>query len=61
MNAAHTEGRIIPILAEGYGSEEAGRLWFHRCGAFFRACSELFGMNCGNEWFVGQYLFQKDP
>ncbi len=39
-----------------YGSE-ANR-WINRWRVFFMACAELFGMNGGNEWFVGHYLFE---
>ncbi len=42
---------LLPILAETYGTENA-ELWFQRWRLFFLACSELFGANGGNEWFV---------
>ena len=50
-------GRIMPILETAYGGE-AG-VWFQRWRVFFMACSELFGTNKGNEWFVSHYLLRK--
>jgi cyclopropane-fatty-acyl-phospholipid synthase len=49
--------QIMPILQEAYGAES--ELWFQRWRVFFMACSELFGYNNGNEWFVGHYLMRK--
>jgi cyclopropane-fatty-acyl-phospholipid synthase len=48
--------QIMPIMAETYGQEDAEK-WFQRWRIFFMACAELFGMNEGNEWYVGHYLF----
>jgi cyclopropane-fatty-acyl-phospholipid synthase len=47
----------MPILRDAYG-DDAER-WFQRWRAFFMACSELFGTNKGNEWFVSHYLLRK--
>ncbi|MBC7962012.1 MAG: class I SAM-dependent methyltransferase [Steroidobacteraceae bacterium] len=49
--------QIMPILRESYGDQ--AELWFQRWRVFFMACSELFGYNDGNEWFVGHYLLVK--
>ncbi len=49
---------IMPILAETYGENEAGR-WWMRWRMFFMACEELFRFNGGNEWFVSHYRFRK--
>jgi cyclopropane-fatty-acyl-phospholipid synthase len=49
---------IMPVLAECYGTENAG-LWWQRWRIFFMACSELFSFNDGSEWYVGHYLFRK--
>ena len=49
---------IMPILAETYGENEAGR-WWMRWRMFFMACEELFRFNGGNEWFVSHYRFTK--
>jgi cyclopropane-fatty-acyl-phospholipid synthase len=50
--------RILPILADCYGSNEAP-IWWHRWRVFFMACAELFAYDGGNEWYVGHYLFKK--
>ncbi len=49
---------IMPILAETYGEDEAGR-WWMRWRMFFMACEELFRYNGGNEWFVSHYRFRQ--
>ncbi len=49
---------FMPILAETYGENEAGR-WWMRWRMFFMACEELFRYNAGNEWFVSHYRFRK--
>jgi cyclopropane-fatty-acyl-phospholipid synthase len=50
--------RIMPVLAECYGAENAS-LWWQRWRVFFMACSELFNYDGGKEWYVGHYLFRK--
>ena len=52
------KGRILPILSDCYGSNEAS-IWWQRWRVFFMACSELFAYDAGNEWYVGHYLFKK--
>jgi cyclopropane-fatty-acyl-phospholipid synthase len=49
---------VMPILAETYGDQEAGR-WFMRWRMFFMACEELFRFRGGNEWYVSHYLFRR--
>ncbi|QEG21721.1 SAM-dependent methyltransferase [Mariniblastus fucicola] len=49
---------IMPVLISNYGKKEARR-WFNRWRMFHLACSELFGFNEGNEWFVSHYRFAK--
>jgi cyclopropane-fatty-acyl-phospholipid synthase len=49
--------KILPILAECYGADNA-ELWWQRWRVFFMACSELFNYNQGSEWYVGHYLFR---
>jgi cyclopropane-fatty-acyl-phospholipid synthase len=49
---------ILPILAQTYGAGRAEQ-WFQRWRIFFMACAELFGLNNGNEWYVGHYLFAR--
>ena len=56
MDRQETEVRAL--LSDVYGKENE-ETWWNRWRGFFIACSELFGMNDGNEWFVGHYLFQK--
>jgi cyclopropane-fatty-acyl-phospholipid synthase len=42
---------LLPIMADVYGAQQADR-WFQRWRIFFLACSELFGYDGGNEWWV---------
>ena len=49
--------KILPILAECYGADDA-EVWWQRWRVFFMACSELFNYNQGSEWYVGHYLFR---
>jgi cyclopropane-fatty-acyl-phospholipid synthase len=57
-NMDRNRSRIMPILAETYGSRAAGT-WFQRWRIFFMACAELFGHDQGREWFVSHYLFER--
>jgi cyclopropane-fatty-acyl-phospholipid synthase len=50
--------RILPILSDTYGAENAER-WYQRWRIFFMACAELFAFNGGSEWFVAHYLFDR--
>ncbi len=50
--------RVMPILNSAYGSRNSRR-WFNRWRMFFLACSELFGCEEGNEWFVSHYLLEQ--
>jgi len=50
--------QAIELLTATYGEADAYR-WFNRWRTFHIACSELFGFNGGNEWWVGHYLFEK--
>ncbi len=49
---------LMTELTAEYGSESANR-WFHRWRMFYLACSELFGYQNGNQWWVSHYLFGK--
>lgn len=49
---------VMPILADTYGEDEAGR-WWMRWRMFFMACEELFQYGNGDEWFVSHYRFRK--
>jgi len=48
----------MEVLKDTYGQADAFR-WFNRWRVFHLACSELFGFNNGDEWWVGHYLFEK--
>ncbi|KIP11559.1 hypothetical protein PHLGIDRAFT_21522 [Phlebiopsis gigantea 11061_1 CR5-6] len=46
--------------AQAQGREgEHGRQMFYRFRVFYLACSEFFGLNDGEEWGVGHYLFRR--
>lgn len=46
--------------AEAKGlSREEGRKAFYRFRVFYLACAEFFGLNGGEEWGVGHYLFKR--
>jgi cyclopropane-fatty-acyl-phospholipid synthase len=57
MDAQRDE--VMRIFKEVYGQETLATTWFHRWRAFFLACSELFGWDGGNVWYVSHYLFEK--
>jgi cyclopropane-fatty-acyl-phospholipid synthase len=48
---------VIEVFGKVYG-EHAAKRWYHRWRMFFMACSELFALNQGNEWFVSHYLLK---
>ncbi len=50
---------IMPVLERTYGKPDSIR-WFNRWRMFFLACSELFGMDRGEQWWVSHYLFQNN-
>jgi cyclopropane-fatty-acyl-phospholipid synthase len=50
--------RVWPILEDTYGKDQAG-IWWQRWRLFFMACAELFGLEKGQEWYVGHYLFER--
>ena len=49
---------ILPIMAATYGENHAEQ-WLQRWRIFFMACSELFGLEDGREWYVSHYLFAR--
>jgi len=57
-NMDERKSRIMPILEQVYGTEQAG-IWFMRWRMFFMACAELFDYRNGQEWYVGHYLFDR--
>jgi len=57
-NMDNNRSHVIPVLEATYGIENTEK-WWNRWRMFFMACSELFGYDKGQEWFVGHYLFSK--
>lgn len=57
-NMDEHKASIWPILERSYGAADAG-LWWTRWRMFFMACAELFGYDDGQQWWVGQYLFER--
>lgn len=57
-NMDRNREKIMPILAETYGTQHA-RIWFQRWRIFFMACAELWSYRSGREWWVSHYLFEK--
>lgn len=49
---------VMNILREHYGASECA-VWFQRWRIFFMACSELWGFDSGQEWWVSHYKFVK--
>jgi len=52
--------QIYPFFIETYGVGEAEK-WWNYWRLFFLSCSEFFGFNNGNEWFISHYLLAKKP
>jgi cyclopropane-fatty-acyl-phospholipid synthase len=50
---------IVPLLAETYGPDQAGRWWVY-WRVFFMSCAELWSYAKGKEWLVSHYLFRKE-
>ncbi|KLO16907.1 S-adenosyl-L-methionine-dependent methyltransferase [Schizopora paradoxa] len=46
-------------LSNGLSNEEGRNTFYSRFRVFYMACAELFGMNDGEEWGVGHYLFRR--
>jgi cyclopropane-fatty-acyl-phospholipid synthase len=57
-NMDENRDAILPVLEATYGTDDAV-VWFNRWRMFHIACSELFGFEDGEEWFVSHYLFSK--
>ncbi|MDB6139483.1 MAG: cyclopropane-fatty-acyl-phospholipid synthase-like protein [Verrucomicrobiaceae bacterium] len=52
------KAEILPLFAETYGEDQAGKWWVW-WRLFFLACAELWGYRGGEEWIVSHYLFVK--
>lgn len=48
---------LKPLFKQVYA--EQADIWWQRWRIFFMACAELFGLQQGQEWIVGHYLFKK--
>ena len=57
-NMDQNKAEILTILSDHYGEAERD-VWFQRWRIFFMACSELWGFNEGQEWWVSHYRFAK--
>ena len=57
LHDTHKES-VLESLRPCYGTET--HKWYHRWRLFYLACSELFGYDDGNEWFVIHYRFAKN-
>jgi cyclopropane-fatty-acyl-phospholipid synthase len=58
VNMDRNRARVMPLLAQTYGPENATRWWVY-WRVFFMACAELWGYRGGREWLVSHYLFEK--
>lgn len=57
-NLDHNRSEALKVLSEVYGPSHAAT-WFNRWRVFFLACSELWGLDHGEQWIVSHYLFTK--
>ena len=48
----------LKILTDAMGVEEGSKT-FYRFRVFFMACEEFFGLDGGETWGIGRYLFEK--
>ena len=51
------KARILELFETAYGPKNA-KLWFQRWRMFYMAVAEFFGLDKGEEWGVGHYLFK---
>lgn len=58
QNMDRRRGKIMPLLSNTYGQDQARR-WWVRWRVFFLACAESWGYRGGREWIVSHYLFRK--
>ena len=51
------EAQLKPLFKKIYAKDADA--WWQRWRIFFMACAELFGLEQGQEWVVGHFLFKK--
>ncbi|NNH01748.1 cyclopropane-fatty-acyl-phospholipid synthase family protein [Acinetobacter sp. ANC 5414] len=56
-NMDRQQAELKPLFQQVYGKDAAA--WWQRWRIFFMACAELFGLEQGQEWVVGHFLFKK--
>lgn len=56
-NMDDNAAQLKPLFKQVYGQQ--ANLWWQRWRIFFMACAELFGLDNGQEWIIGHYLFAK--
>jgi cyclopropane-fatty-acyl-phospholipid synthase len=57
-NMDRERAALLPIVSAAYGAGHTER-WWNRWRIFFMACSELFAYRGGQEWYVGNYRFER--
>ena len=58
QNMDSQQSEVMPVMCSTYG-EKLSSKWWMRWRIFFMACSELFGYEKGQQWWVGHYLFKR--
>ena len=58
-NMDKNKNKIMPILQETYGKNQATKWWVY-WRVFFMSCAELWGYKNGTEWIVSHYRFTKE-
>lgn len=58
-NMDKNKDKIMPILKETYGENQARKWWVY-WRVFFMSCAELWGYKNGTEWIVSHYRFKKE-
>ena len=57
-NMDANESRVREIFRDAYGEDQKEK-WIEYWRIFYMACSELFKMDGGEQWYVGHYLLKK--
>jgi cyclopropane-fatty-acyl-phospholipid synthase len=56
-NMDRQQVELKPLFQQVYGKDADA--WWQRWRIFFMACAELFGLEQGQEWVIGHFLFKK--